>query len=153
MPHQSHSIDHAVPAEVMATCAVLHTRKAARAVTQLFDAVLQPSGLRATQFTLLIAVSLAGDLPLSALADTLAMDRTTLARELKLLAHEGLVTIAVAQDRRARVVTLTRPGQEALARALPLWAQAQARIESQVGADHWRSARAHLDKLVAAATA
>ncbi len=86
--------------EIAETCACLNVRKAARAVTQLYDEVLQPSGLRATQFNLLVAIALAGEAPVTRLADALVMDRTTLTRNLKPLESQGLITIEAGTDRR-----------------------------------------------------
>jgi DNA-binding MarR family transcriptional regulator len=48
----------------------------ARAVTQLYD-VLRPSGLRATQFSLLATIARMGEADLKQLEDTLAIDWTT----------------------------------------------------------------------------
>lgn len=150
---QSHdgSLDPATPAMVRARCAVIHTRKAARAVTQLFDMALLPSGVRATQFTLLVAAHEAGELQMTELADKLLMNRTTLTRELKLLEKEGLVQIAVGQDRRARTVALTPQGNAVLDRALPLWSQAQSRVEERLGTKHWQGILGCLNDIADAA--
>jgi DNA-binding MarR family transcriptional regulator len=114
--------------EVAEGCACRNLRQAARAVTQLYDQALRPSGLRVTQFTLLVAVSVSEPVPITRLADALSLDRTTLARDLKPLAERGLVEIAAGDDRRLRVVRLTSQGREAIGRAYPLWRQAQAHI-------------------------
>jgi len=129
----------ATPDQVVARCAVFHTRQAARAVTAYFDAALQPSGLRATQLTLLVAVRQGDGATISALAAALGMDRTTLARDLRLLEQAGLVAIGVGRDRRARVVLLTPRGDQAMARSLPLWAVAQQRFEERIGTRRWRA--------------
>src|SRR5947209_7151029 len=83
MNEQIHQPNAAQLAEIEATCACSNVRKAARAVTQLFDEVLQPSGLRSTQFTLLVAVALMDEAPVTELAGALVMDRTTFTRNLK----------------------------------------------------------------------
>ena len=70
-------------AEVAAGCACRNLRRTARAVTQLYDDTLRPSGLRITQFTLLVAVAISEPVPITRLADALDLDRTTLARDLK----------------------------------------------------------------------
>jgi DNA-binding MarR family transcriptional regulator len=114
--------------EVATGCACRSLRRTARAVTQLYDETLRPSGLRITQFTLLVAVALREPVPITRLADTLALDRTTLARDLKPLTERGLVGVAAGEDRRTREVRLTRHGRDAIGRAYPLWQRAQARI-------------------------
>jgi DNA-binding MarR family transcriptional regulator len=115
-------------AEVAADCACKSLRRAARAVTQLYDETLRPSGLRVTQFTLLVAVAVSEPVPITRLADALTLDRTTLARDLRPLTERGLVEVAAGDDRRMRVVRLTGQGRDAIARAYPLWKQAQARL-------------------------
>jgi hypothetical protein len=76
---QIHQPTRAQLAEIEATCACSSVRKAARAITHLFDDVLQPTGLRSTQFTLLVAVALLSEASMLQLSEALAMDRTTLA--------------------------------------------------------------------------
>ena len=119
-------------------CAFFNTRKAARAVTRFYDGALAPSGLKATQLTMLGAISISGPVRMSELADMLVLDKTTLTRNLKLLEAGGLVAIAAGEDRRERVASLTRPGRDALERALPLWREAQRRVSEHLGAARWR---------------
>jgi DNA-binding MarR family transcriptional regulator len=114
--------------EVVASCACRNLRRSARAVTQLYDETLRPSGLRVTQFTLLVAVAMREPVLITQLAATLALDRTTLARDLKPLTERGLLQITAGEDRRTRLVRLTRAGREAIGRAYPLWRRAQAQI-------------------------
>ncbi len=123
---------------------------AARAVTQTYDAMLQPSGLRATQFTLLAALATIGDAPLTQLADRLVMDRTTLTRNLKPLVGEGLVAVAADADRRIRRVHLTKAGRQAFETALPLWQRAQAGLVERFGQTRWAGLLDDLDAAVAA---
>ena len=82
---------------------------------------------------------------LNCIADMIAMDRTTLASNLKPLAREGLVTVETsAADRRARIVTLTADGLSRMKAALPLWKAVQARFEESFGADDAARLRASL---------
>ena len=124
----SRSPGRAELAEVAANCACRNLRRSARAVTQLYDETLRPSGLRITQFTLLVAVAMREPVLITQLAATLVLDRTTLARDLKPLTERGLVEITAGEDRRTRLVRLTRQGREAIGRAYPLWQRAQAQI-------------------------
>jgi DNA-binding MarR family transcriptional regulator len=100
---------------------------------------LRPSGLQATQFTLLVTIALAGTAPITQLAKVLVMDRTTLTRNLKPLEKQGLVQVAPGEDQRMRLVTLTEPGQQALTKALPLWEKAQAQAVKVLGAEGFRA--------------
>src|SRR5713226_6567418 len=111
------------------SCAVMNLRQAARAVTAQFDAQLQPTGLRATQLNLLMAVETGAAVTITDLAEILAMDRTTMTRNLKLLRDRGLV----APDR----IALTEKGRRSAAAALPLWEKAQAEILGGLGQKRW----------------
>jgi DNA-binding MarR family transcriptional regulator len=107
--------------------------------------MLQPTGLRSTQFTLLVAVALLGEAPVTELSRALVMDRTTLARNLKPLESLGLLTIeAGTEDRRRHLVQLTERGCQALARALPYWEQAQHQVVTRLGQEQWHALRASL---------
>jgi DNA-binding MarR family transcriptional regulator len=114
-------------------CTCFNLRKAARAVTQLYDDFMRPSGLRATQFSLLTVVRGAGKISMTELAELAVMDRTTLKRNLELLAREGLVRIQSGEDARVREVTLTPAALKKLATALPLWEEAQAQVIGRLG--------------------
>ncbi len=140
-PHEHHpeAIAGADMADMAAACPCLNVRKAARAVTQLYDGVLQPSGLRATQFGLLGAIALAGEPTLTRLAEELVMDQTTLTRNLKPLERRGLIAIEAGADRRTRVVMVTTAGRQALTAALPLWQEARAQVIAQLGDEHLRT--------------
>jgi len=119
-------------------CACFNSRKAARTVTKLYDDMLAPSGLKATQLTMLGAISILGTAQMSELASLVALDKTTLTRNLKLLQSDGMIAIAAGSDRRVRVVRLTRTGTSALERALPLWRDAQRRMVEHMGEVRWR---------------
>ena len=76
-------------------CTHAHLRKAMRTVSQAYDEALKPSGLRATQFTLLSVLAKSGPMPLTRLADIIVVDRTTLTRNLRPLERDGLVASKV----------------------------------------------------------
>ena len=120
-----------------AMCTSFNLRKAARAVTQFYDDALRASGLKSTQFSLLAAASVAGTVPISRLADEMAMDRTTLTRNLKPLETEGLLRIEAGADRRVRNVTVTPEGEALLERAIPMWRYAQTRMIDRMGDERW----------------
>ncbi len=121
----------------VAACTCANLRKAARAVTQAYDAALQPAGLKATQFTLLATLAKRGDAPLTRLADALVMDRTTLTRNLKPLVRRGLIRIEHGEDQRIRKVSLTAAGKKVFKKAHRRWEQAQSRIVERLGQARW----------------
>lgn len=121
----------------VAACTCANLRKATRVVTQAFDAALRPSGLKATQFTVLATLGSEGELPLTRLASALVMDRTTLTRNLKPLVRDGLVHIGQEADQRVRNVSLSAKGESVLAAARPCWEQAQSRVVDALGPTRW----------------
>jgi len=120
-----------------AMCTSFNLRKAARAVTQFYDEALKASGLKSTQFSLLSMASASGGAPITRLADDMAMDRTTLTRNLKPLEDAGLIRVESGDDRRVRKVVVTVDGEYALARAMPMWRRAQTRMIDRLGDEHW----------------
>ncbi|WP_426440208.1 MarR family winged helix-turn-helix transcriptional regulator [Bradyrhizobium genosp. P] len=117
-------------------CNVTALRKAARNVSQLYDAILASSGLRATQRAILVNVARSGGSPtMGELAAALVLDRTALNHNLKPLQRDGLVSVAVDKtDRRSRLVRLTKRGEARLAESQAAWKQAQDRFETAFGA-------------------
>jgi DNA-binding MarR family transcriptional regulator len=118
------------------TCASL--RRAARATSQLYEEALRPSGLRISQFSLLQALSLAGELTQGSLGEILAMDSTTLTRALAILLREGWVTRRHGDDRREWHLGLSPQGAHKLQTATPFWETAQNQLAQALGEHHKR---------------
>ncbi|MBW0450941.1 MarR family winged helix-turn-helix transcriptional regulator [Paraburkholderia phenoliruptrix] len=129
-------------------CNCSFLRSATRALSLAYDEVLRPSGLRITQFSMLARASAVGEMSLSELADLMAMDRTTLGRNLQPLEREGLVQINVGQDRRERLVSVTPAGRKVLARAMPLWESVHLRFEQKLGKHESKELRQTLKRIV-----
>ena len=118
-------------------CVGFNTRRATRLITQYYDKALAPAGIRSTQYSLLSLLEMMGEAPMQEVAYVLAMDRTTLTRNLNPLLRAGLVKVKVGSDRRSRPLTLTPKGQSTLEKALPYWQKAQSRIVDEIGAKQW----------------
>ncbi|WP_326624881.1 MULTISPECIES: MarR family winged helix-turn-helix transcriptional regulator [unclassified Streptomyces] len=131
------------------SCNNLALRKAARYLGATYDKALAPVGLRATQLSILQKLSVHGEMTITGLADVIAMDRTTMASNLKPLAREGLVTVEPsAADRRARIAAITPDGLTRLKAALPLWNAVQAQFEESFGADEAAHLRVYLEAVL-----
>lgn len=131
-----------------ADCTCFNLRKAARAVTQLFDEAMRPLGLRGTQFTMLVIARMNSDVPVTVMAEKMVMDRTTLTRNLRPLERMGLVETVRGEDRRTRLVRLTPKGNGVLGDALPLWRSAQARVVASIGPGRWAEMMPELARVV-----
>ena len=119
--------------KVCEDCLCFAARRVARAVTQRYDRSLRPSGLRATQFTILVLLILGGKVPVSQLAANLGVERTTLTRNLRPLIARDFVRSDGGSDKRVRVVEITEQGIAAAENALPYWQKAQLELTSKVG--------------------
>ncbi len=107
-------------------------RKATRAVTRLYDCEMEDSGLRITQYSLLSWLRFLGPVSMKTLADKVRLERTTLLRNLQLLAARNLVEISPAGSAKAHVVRLTPEGEAARQKAVAFWQRAQARVEESL---------------------
>lgn len=147
-------LDDALLRTVSTDCVCANLRRASRAVTQLYDRVLGPTGLRGTQVSLLVALGRAGQAPSAKVAEFLGMDPTTLSRNLTPLVRAKLVTFTPgAPDRRVKLVTLTPAGRTKLAAALPYWEAAQREMVDALGRERWNPLRAELVELTTIAGA
>lgn len=135
-------------------CLCFRARRVSRALTRLHDDALRPLGIQATQLTLLNAITMHGPdgARMGGLVDVLAMDQTTLSRNLRPLEKAGLVRIErLPADRRVRVARLTPEGERTVEQALPLWNQAHARVVATLGGDAADQLRRSFDAATAAA--
>jgi DNA-binding MarR family transcriptional regulator len=133
--------------EVVDSCVCHKVRMAARAVTRAYDAALRPVGLRATQFAVLVAVATEGALSITALAQALGMDRSTLTRNVRPLVKDGLLAVGREGWHRSRTIEITERGRARVAEALPRWEWAQARLQRQLGAPQWARVHQSLEAL------
>jgi len=136
-------------AEMVSACACLNTRKASRAITQIFDEELRPSGIRATQFPDLVTLSSDPSTTIASLAECLIMDRTSVTRLLKPLQESGLICVSKGKDKRSRVLSLSARGRQAVLDTIPLWEIAQTRVIDRLGESDWNLLKAGLQAISA----
>jgi DNA-binding MarR family transcriptional regulator len=136
-----------------ANCTCFNLRKAARLVAQTYDHHLQPSGLKNTQFSLLQVASKQGPISITDLAAQLAMDRTTLTRNLKPLVRDRFIDIVPGKDARTRNIRVTAHGLRTLKNATPMWEAAQMNLLGKLGTTHWRSLLKELKTVLGAVKA
>src|SRR2546425_12929367 len=132
--HQMRVYTYIMNTKFVCTCTTV--RHAAQTLTEVYDRVLAPSGLKITQYMLLRSI-LRGETEksITELAQQLGSDRSTIGRNLRVLERDGFVSSSVGNDRREHVVQVTEKGQEAVSRAYPLWQKAQAAAADALGQD------------------
>ena len=130
-------------------CFSFALRRAARTVSRQYDGAFAPLALNNGQFSMLALLSERGPLRIQKVAETLAMDRTTVTAALKPLQRRKLVRVDVAEDdARARDAVLTPAGEALLREAMPLWRVQQERLKKMLSAKDAEALRAQLGRLV-----
>ena len=118
-------------------CACETARRAARAVTQLYDSHLRASEIEGAQFALLSVLGSQGPSSQTVIGHRFALDKTTLSRNLKLLKKKGWIEAAPAEDGRERRFVVSAAGKKRLAEAKPAWRRAQEHLRSSMSANEW----------------
>ncbi|WP_303966652.1 MarR family winged helix-turn-helix transcriptional regulator [Sporosarcina ureae] len=119
---------------IIDVCASANLRTVSGSLTQLYNQLLKPTGLKITQYYMLGNIYAMPDISISKLGEIMLLDQTTVTRNLNILNDSGYVQIKRAeQDSRIKVVTLTDVGYEKLNNATPIWMQVQEQIEGSIG--------------------
>ena len=129
-------------------CHCTTLRYAAQTLTEVYDRVLAPSGLKVTQYVLLESI-LEGEAEQSItdLAQKLGSDRSTIGRNVRILARDGLVSMSRGSDRREHTVHVTEKGRVAVSLAHPLWQKAQTAVADTLGPDQLKMLKTLLSQL------
>ncbi|MFT7560761.1 MAG: DNA-binding MarR family transcriptional regulator [Flavobacteriales bacterium] len=127
-------------------CQCAKLRSATRVITRLYDDALRPLGIKASQFTVLVAVDLCTPISITDLSEALSMERTTLTRNLAPLEKDGLIQMNSGKGR-TRYASLTKPGKTLLAEAKPLWKSTQTKVNKSLGKDDSQTLNSILKKL------
>lgn len=130
-------------------CHCLNIRRASRAVTQFYEKVLEPSGLKVTQYSLLRNLDHAESVSISELAKIMRIDRTTLNRNLKPLINAGFISVQPGEDSRSKQVLLCKAGKAALLNSKDLWCEAQVLLEKYLGEEELSNFEKQLSRLEA----
>jgi DNA-binding MarR family transcriptional regulator len=127
--HKQHS------SAAVSLCNGAALRKATRRLSQLYDSVLAPCGLKLSQHSTLAHIDRAGAPNMSDLAKDMVLDRSALSHNLKPLERDGFIeSLPDETDKRGRRVALTPAGKQKLAESKALWNEAQLRFENAYGA-------------------
>lgn len=114
-------------------CLCIFTRRAANAITNYYDDMMEEAGITLPQFSLMANLQMMGDASVSALAVKVKLDRTTLFRNLKPLIETGYIEVRTKVGKRNQSISLTEKGADRVAAAAPYWVQAQNDIAETIG--------------------
>jgi DNA-binding MarR family transcriptional regulator len=130
------------------SCTCSELRKAARAVTLLYDNAFKSSGLLSTQLGVLHVIYKSDSIRITHLAKKLGMDRTTLTRNLSVLERQGFIKISSGKDNRTRIIAITSKGRTTVAKAIPLWNEVQRKVKQHMGETSWNELMDNLSQFV-----
>ena len=120
-------------------CACANLRKAARIVTQVYEKKMAPTGLKATQYYMLVNIARHKERSISELGEIMLLDQTTITRNVDILKKSGYVNITKDKsDSRTKTITITDIGLAKLEEATPIWLQIQDKIENNMGKDKYK---------------
>ena len=117
-------------------CICISTRKAANALTNLYDEALEKSGIKVTQYSLLKIIDRSSEITINELSKQTKLNRTTLTRNLAVLESDELIElISDPDDLRKSIVRLTKSGEKALKKAQTSWEEVQKKAKKVLGKD------------------
>jgi DNA-binding MarR family transcriptional regulator len=131
---------------VRENCLCLGVQRASRAIGRMFDEAFRPFGLTNFQFSLLMMLNRPSPPTIGGLAESLAMDRTTITANLKPLERRGLVTVRRDDsDSRVKLVALTSAGRSLLAKCVERWQAANDAVRTRLSANEISSFYSNLE--------
>ncbi len=116
-------------------CTNFKLRQLLRRVSLVYDRAMAECGLKTTQYSLLTHVEKLAPITQAELAKAMAMDSSTLSRNLKPLQTAGWVAIQAGSDARSHALTMTASGKQKRIEAQALWKRAQIQLNETVGLD------------------
>lgn len=128
-------------------CLAFRIRMLNRIVTAIYDEALAGTGLKVSQFTVLVAVANQEKSRPSELAKVLQMDESTLSRNVERMCARGWLRLEADEDRRSHLITITDKGMAMIQKAYPGWQKAQEEAASQLGAEGIAALRSAIRKL------
>jgi DNA-binding MarR family transcriptional regulator len=133
--------------EIERQCVGFRVRMMNRMVTSIYDDALSSAGLKPTQFTMLVAVANRDASRPADLAKSLAMDDSTLSRNVDRMCNKGWLKLVPDQDRRSHLIAITESGRALIRKSYPAWQEAQEEVTRRLGADGVAALRSVLRKL------
>jgi DNA-binding MarR family transcriptional regulator len=120
-------------------CACTTLRELARRATAMYDDILEPLGLKLTQYGYLARLDRLIHCSLRELAEACDLDVTSMSRGLRPLIANGWVESGRGKDDRTNRYELTAQGKQVLRKAFTLWKKAQIRMHEIIEPEHVRA--------------
>ena len=129
-------------------CMCYEFRKTSRFVINYYDTALRDSDLKSNQFIILVSVAHLKSPNFKKLAEFVGIDQSTLARNLVTVEKQRLVSVKAGKNRREKLITLSKKGEQKILKSFPLWKKAQGRLVGELGAERWKHMQKELSDIV-----
>lgn len=117
------------------SCIQFNLKKTTRKISAYYDEILKPSGLKATQFSVLIVVAMGEASSITGLSKLVDVDRTTLQRSIDILERDGILNVQSGSKGNVRNISITPSGKKKLELAIGLWKTVQERFIKELGSE------------------
>ncbi|MCH9812707.1 MAG: MarR family winged helix-turn-helix transcriptional regulator [Epsilonproteobacteria bacterium] len=131
--------------EVAEHCMFNKTRMVSRYITNHYTKALKETGLTPVQYAMMTAIKLLEEANINNLSSATQIDRTTINRNLKPLIRDDRVYIKESEDRRQRIISLTKAGEESYKKGYEKWKEAQDALYTKLGKENWEALNGVLD--------
>jgi DNA-binding MarR family transcriptional regulator len=129
-------------------CLGFTARLLSRVITAVYDDALGQVGLKVSQFSVLSAIANREDTRPAELAKLLAMDESTLSRNVARMCARGWLHLEPGDgDRRTRQITVTEKGMALLRKSHPAWQKAQDQVTLRLGPEGVAALKSIVKKL------
>jgi DNA-binding MarR family transcriptional regulator len=136
---------------VARSCLSRRTRATAAVLTRHYGARLRSTGLSGAEFALLIAIASQDGPSVTALAEAMDLDSTTVVRNLKHLERRGFVKSEGGRGRTGKRLWLTAGGEAATSATLDCWETINRALIDKLGAERVQQGLQFLEALEEAA--
>ena len=134
--------------DVAQNCLFAKTRTVSRFVTNIYTKALKDIGITPVQYSMFTAIQCLNEANINDLSSALKMDRTTINRNLKPLIREELVYVNESEDKRERIVSITKEGEGIYRKGYANWKKAQDEMKEILSDEYWIQMNEVLDKVI-----
>ena len=120
-------------------CVGYRVRMLNRLTTRIYDDELRPLGIKFSQLNILTVVTLRGPVQPAEVARVLALEKSTLSRNVRILEDNGWIEVVPGEAGNTHLLRMTAAGRRMFERAAPAWRAAQERMEALLGPAATRS--------------
>src|SRR5881227_3469487 len=123
----------AVIGKIAGECVAVRLRMLNRVITNIYDNALRPLDLKVSQMNILVAAARMGTARPLEICEYLHLDVSTLSRNVERMKARGWLEVVPDEDGRSQPFQLTSQGWKLLESAVPVWREAQRRVQQILG--------------------